>query len=108
MKDVDMDRDQDVFLAPAGGQEALVAAGRQIGVWQVLSKVPVSSSSSGSSTRATSGMPSAAYCAAGYASSKRRLLIAEVSLYTDAAATSSTALEQANRLLAGMTLPGDC
>eukprot|EP00775_Hariotina_reticulata_P010786 gene10786-10943_t len=99
MQDVDMKKDQDGSLA-SPATAAGHPAGRQNGVWQVLSKAAALRRAG-----AASGAPIAACHAAGYASSKRRLLIAEVSVYPDAAATSALALEQANRLLARMTLP---
>lgn len=46
--------------------------------------------------------------AAGARSVRPRLLITEVSLYCDNAATSILAMEQSNRLMAKMTLPGGC
>jgi hypothetical protein len=45
--------------------------------------------------------------AAGARSVRMRLLITEVSLYCDSAATSILAMEQSNRLMAKMTLPGE-
>jgi hypothetical protein len=45
--------------------------------------------------------------AAGAQSVRSRLLITEVSLYCDNAATSMLAMEQSNRLMAKMALPGE-
>jgi hypothetical protein len=45
--------------------------------------------------------------AAGARSVRTRLLITEVSLYCDSAATSLLAMEQSNRLMGKMTLPGE-